>query len=126
MKKRILQAITALMLIMTLTMANFLLICANAVSYAADEFFAGQKTNHQNVEFTAYFKDKDGKEKSEEDAYTNSEDLKLYFRIAVKQEGMFNGTIAIKDANFKFVKNYSDNLISGVEDNKIYLNQINA
>ncbi len=126
MKKRILQAITALMLIMTLTMANFLLICANAVSYAADEFFAGQKTNHQNVEFAAYFKDKDGKEKSEEDAYTNSEDLKLYFRIAVKQEGMFNGTIAIKDANFKFVKNYSDNLISGVEDNKIYLNQINA
>ena len=126
MKERVLQGITALLLIITLTMANFLLLCVNVVSYAADEIYAEQKTNHQNVEFMAYFKDQDGNKTTEMDAYTNSGDLKLYFQIAVKKEGLFNGNIVLNDANFKFISNFSDNSISGIEENKVYLNQINA
>ena len=126
MKERVLQSITALLLIITLTMANFLLLCVNVVSYAADEIYAEQKTNHQNVEFMAYFKDKDGNKITEMDAYTNSNDLKLYFKISVKQEGLFNGDIVLNNANFKFKSDFVDNSIKGIEENKVYLNQINA
>ena len=40
MKQRILQVITSLLLIITLTMANFLLLCIDVVSYAAEEINA--------------------------------------------------------------------------------------
>ena len=56
----------------------------------------------------------------------NAEDLKLYFQITVKQEGLFNGNIVLSDANFKFKTDFSDNSINRIEENKIYLNQINA
>ena len=60
MKQRILQVMTAVLLIMTLTMANVLLLCADVVSYAANEINADKSTNHKNVEFMGYFKDKEG------------------------------------------------------------------
>ena len=93
MKQRILQVITSLLLIMTLTMANFLLLCVDVVSFAADEINADKNTNHKNVEFMAYFKDEKGNKITETDTYANSNDLKLYFQISVKQEGYFNGNI---------------------------------
>ena len=86
---------------MTLTMANFLLLCVDVVSFAADEINADKNTNHKNVEFMAYFKDEKGNKITETDTYANSNDLKLYFQISVKQEGYFNGNIVINDANFK-------------------------
>ena len=39
---------------------------------------------------------------------------------------MFNGDIVLNDANFKFKTDFTDNSISKIEENKIYLNQINA
>lgn len=122
MKQRILQVITSLLLIITLTMANFLLLCVDVVSYAAEEI----STNHKNVEFMAYFKDEKGNKITEKDAYTNSNDLKLYFQIFVKKEGYFNGNIVLSDANFKLKTDNLGNGISKIENNVIYLNQINA
>lgn len=122
MKQRILQVITSLLLIITLTMANFLLLCVDVVSYAAEEI----STNHKNVEFMAYFKDEKGNKITEMDTYTNSNDLKLYFQISVKQEGYFNGNIVLNDANFKLKTDNLSDGISKIENNVIYLNQINA
>lgn len=122
MKQRILQVITSLLLIITLTMANFLLLCVDVVSYAAEEI----STNHKNVEFKAYFKDENGNKITEMDTYTNSNDLKLYFQISVKQEGYFNGNILLNDANFKLKTDNLSDGISKMENNVIYLNQINA
>lgn len=126
MKKRIFQVITSLLLIITLTMANFLLLCVDVVSYAAEEISADKSTNHKNIEFMAYFKDEKGNKITESDAYTNSNDIKLYFQISVKQEGYFNGNIVLNDANFKLKTDALSDGISKIENNVIYLNQINA
>ena len=57
MNQKILKIVTVLMIIDTLTMANFVLLCANVVSYALDTINADKSTNHKYVEFMAYFKD---------------------------------------------------------------------
>ncbi len=126
MKQRILQVITSLLLIITLTMANFLLLCIDVVSYAAEEINADKNTNHKNIEFMAYFKDEKGNKVAERDAYTNNNDLKVYFQVSVKKEGYFNGNIVLKDSNFKLKTDSLSDGISKIENNIIYLNQINA
>ena len=126
MNQKILKIITVLMLVITLTMANFVLLCADVVTYAADTINADKSTNNKNVEFTTYLKNDKGEKVSSLDAKINAEDLKLYFQITVKQEGLFNGDIVLNDANFKFKTDFTDNSISKIEENKIYLNQINA
>lgn len=126
MKQRVLQIITALLLIVTLTMANFLLLCVDVVSYAADAINADKSTNHKNIEFMAYFKNQKGNEVTDLDAYTNSDDLKLYFQISVKKEGYFNGNITLNDSNFKLKSDILSDGVSKIEGNTIYLNQINA
>ena len=126
MKQRILQVMTAVLLIMTLTMANVLLLCADVVSYAANEINADKSTNHKNVEFMGYFKDKEGNKTTSLDTYTDNNDLKLYFQVSVKKEGYFNGNIVLNNANFKFKTDSLSDGISKIENNVIYLNQINA
>ena len=126
MNQKFLKIITVLMLIVTLTMANFVLLCADVVSYANDVINADKSTNNKNVEFIAYLKNEKGEKVNSFDAKMNAEDLKLYFQISVKQEGLFNGDIVLSDANFKFKTNFTDNSISKIEENKVYLNQINA
>lgn len=126
MNQKFLKIITVLMLIVTLTMANFVLLCADVVSYANDVINAEKSTNNKNVEFIAYLKNEKGEKVNSFDAKMNAEDLKLYFQISVKQEGLFNGDIVLSDANFKFKTNFTDNSISKIEENKVYLNQINA
>lgn len=126
MKQRILQVITSMLLIMTLTMANFLLLCVDVVSYAADVINVDKNTNHKNIEFMAYFKDENENKIVEKDTYTNSENLKLYFKISVKQEGYFNGNIVLNNANFRLKTDILSSVINRIENNTIYLNQINA
>lgn len=124
-QKRI-QFITSILLIITLTMANFLLLCADFVSYAAESINIEKATNHKNVEFMAYFKDANGNKIKEKDVLINVEDLKLYFQIDVKNEGYLNGKIKLGNSNFKLNTDIIDESITKIEDNIIYLNQINA
>ena len=126
MKQRILQVITAMLLIVTLTMANFILLCVDVVSYAAETINMESSTNHKNVEFMAYFKDADGSKVDSLDAKTNSEDLKLYFQVSVRKEGYFNGSITLNNANFKLKSDVLGDGVNKIENNTVYLNQINA
>ena len=124
MKQRILNAITAMLLILTLTMANVIMLCVDVVSYAADSI--DSSTSHKNVEFMAYFKDANGNKTTSMDAKTNAEDLKLYFQVAVNKEGYFNGNIVLNNANFRLKSNILSDSVSKIENNVVYLNQINA
>ena len=126
MKQKILNTFVAIMLVITLTMANFLFLCFNAVTYAVDEF--GQiksETNNKNVEFMAYFINENGKNVTNLSVKTDEQNAKLHFKISVPKEGYFNGKIVLGESNFKFKNNLSDG-INKIEDNAIYLNQINA
>ena len=126
MKQKFLQVITAMLLIVTLTMANFVLLCVDVVSYAAEIINMESSTNHRNVEYMAYFKDAAGNKIDSLDAKTNSEDLKLYFQVSVKKEGYFNGNITLNNANFKLKSDVLSDGVNKIENNTVYLNQINS
>ena len=126
MKEKILKITTAIALIMTLTMANVLVLCDSIVSYAANAISETKSTSHKNVEFMAYFKDSDGNKVSSLDEKTNSEDMKMYLQVSVKQNGYFNGQISLKNSNFKFKTDIENEIVNKIDENNIYLNQINA
>ena len=126
MKERILKTLTAITLIMTLTMANVLLLCANAVTYAMDALNEDKSTSYKNVEFMAYFKNDNGDKVSSLEKTMNADNLKLYMQISVKQEGYFNGNIVLNDSNFKLNNEILSDGVSKIENNTIYLNQIKA
>ena len=105
MKSKILKTMVVILILVSLTLVNFVYVGAGIVSYAASE----NETNHKNVEFTANLKD----EKT------------LSLEIGVKNEGYFNGEINLKDSNFK-LKNSNSGYVNKLEENKIILNQLNA
>lgn len=106
MKSKILKIVTVILLLVTLTLANFIYVGAGLLSYAASDI----TTNHQNVEFDAQLK----------------EGNILLLQINVKKEGYFNGEIALENSNFKLKSVKDDAYINKVEENKITLNQLNA
>lgn len=104
MKGKIFKTITAILLLMALTMTNFIYVGVGLVSYAESDV----ATNNQNVEFGAQIADG-----------------KLNLELSVKKDGYFNGTIELSDSNFK-LKSSNSEYINQVEEGKITLNQINA
>ena len=125
MGKKILKNIATILVIIAMTMGNFAIICANAVTYALDNI--GEiSTNHQNVEFSAVLKNESGKENTELDVKTNENDLKLHMKVTVKQEGYFAGTIVLDTSNFKLKSEILSEGITKIEGNTILLSQINA
>ena len=80
-----------------------------------------------NKEMTIlWLKDAAGNKVDSLDAKTNSEDLKLYFEVSVKKEGYFNGNITLNNANFKLKSDVLSDGVNKIENNTVYLNQINA
>ena len=55
MKNKIFKTSIIFIMILTMTMTNFIFVGANLVSYAADNV----ATNHKNVDFEAYFKEEE-------------------------------------------------------------------
>ena len=121
MKGKILKISVTIILLMTLTLANFIFVGSNIVSYAMD----GIATNHKNIEFEAYFKDKEGNKVTTLERTSEEKEMSMYVLLNVKREGYFNGTIELKDTNFKINSSESE-YVNKVEDNKVYLNQLNA
>lgn len=120
MKNKIAKIFTTIILLMTLTMTNFIFVGTSIYSYAVSDI----KTNHRNVEFEAYFKEGEeanliALEKGINDKST------LYLQIRVKKEGYFNGHITLENSNFKW-KQTENAYINKIEGNTITLNQINA
>ena len=80
--KRILTKALAVIALITLLINSSALI---VISEAINEIES--LTNEKNVEFLAYFKDKDGNKVAEIDEEINSQDMKLYIEVSVKNEG---------------------------------------
>lgn len=121
MKGKVFKVSVAIILIMTLTLANFIFVGSSIVSYAMD----GVTTNHKNIEFEAYFKDIAGNKITTLERMAEEKEMSFYVSVNVKKEGYFNGIVELKNANFKFNSSESE-YVNKVEDNKIYLNQLNA
>ena len=126
MKAKVLKIFVAILLIITLTSANFILIGFNSISYAVEKLSEDKDTSHKNIEFMAYFKDDSQNETMESSTTTEKTDLKLYFNVNVKQEGYFDGKITLKDSNFKFKTDTENERIQNITEDTITLNQINA
>ena len=105
MRSEVFKIVVAILLVMTLTMVNFIYVGAGIVSYAAEDI----STNHRNVEFTTELKNENT----------------LTLQINVKNEGYFNGEVTLENSNFRLKSSQSE-YVNKVEDNKISLNQINA
>ncbi len=120
MKNKIMKIATIVILIMSLTMTNFIFVGSSIISYAA----SGVETNHRNIDFDAYFVDSNNQKISSVDM-SNEEDIYLTMHIEVKQEGYFNGSITIEDTNFT-LGDTDSSYINKIEGNTITLNQINA
>ncbi len=120
MKNKIIKITTIILLIMTLTLTNFIFVGSSLISYAA----SGVETNHRNIEFDAYFTDSNNQRISSVDM-ANEGDIYLNMQVEVKQEGYFNGKITIEDSNFTLTDTDSS-YVNKIEGNTITLNQINA
>lgn len=121
MKSKILKISIILLLIVTMTMVNFIYIGKTFVSYAIDDI----STNVKNIEFGVYFKDENGQKVTQ--MKPTQMEANMVLQIAVKQDGYFNGQIDLGKANFKIKELVETNeFVNKIEGNTITLNQINA
>ena len=120
MKNKILKISTIILLIMAMTLTNFIFVGSSIISYAASTL----ETNNKNIEFDAYFTNSNN-EKISSINMENEEDIYLNMQINVKQEGYFNGKVTIEDSNFS-LKATDSSYINKIEGNTITFNQINA
>ena len=121
-KKGLFIKICAMVIVITLTISDFLFVGQAAVSYAVDII----KTNSANVDFSAYFINASGDkvEKLEENIDKGEE--YLYVDISVKNEGYFNGKISLNNNNFNIKNVILSESVAEISGNEVRLNQINA
>ena len=117
-----LNKIVAIQMIFVLTLYYFIFVGMTAISYALDVV----KTNHENVEFTAYFMDDNGEKVEKIEDNIDKENKYLYVEVSVKNEGYFNGTINLSDNNFNIKPEVLSESISSISQNTVTLKQINA
>ena len=121
MKSKILKISVILLLIMTMTMVNFIYIGKTFISYAIDDI----STNVKNIEFGAYFKDENGQKVTQ--MKPTKMETNMVLQIAVKNDGYFNGQVELGTANFKIKEIVGSNeFVNKIEENTITLSQINA
>ena len=121
-KKNFVNKIVAVLMILFLNLTDFLFVGEGFITYALD----ASKTNHSNVEFSAYFLDNNGNKKDQMEENIDADNLKLYVDVAVKNEGYFNGKISIENSNFSLKQENGNQDISEISGNTVTLNQINA
>ena len=115
------NALLAVEIIITMTFYYFVFVGMTAVTYAIDMV----KTNHANVEFSAYFENENG-EKIEKVEENIDKESYLYVDLSVKNEGYFSGEITLENSNFNIKEEVLSEGISEIKDNTVKLNQINA
>lgn len=126
MNKKTFSKILAIMLIITLTFANFLYLAV----YAANVNYEAQETsiNKTDVSFDAYFISEEGQKIHTKVAEMNNNELKLFLSVSVTKGYLKEARISIENANFRLVEGQV--LPNGVQsidarNNTVTLNQIN-
>ncbi len=113
MKGKLLQKTTALMLVLCMTMVNFLFVATNIVYAVSDreESIKGGK-----ITFDAYFKDANGNKIYTKEANI-SEGATLYAKIKLQSGDLSNAKITINDkANFKLPETINSQYVAGVNN----------
>ena len=126
MNGKLLKVITSILIILTMTIGNFALLFANAITYAANASTAETSTNNRNVGFSAVLQNAEGKEGADLEVGTDENDVKLHMQVSVMQEGYLEGTIELNTANFTLKPDILSEGITKIEGNTITLSQINA
>ncbi len=119
MKNKMLKIGVVILLILSMTISNFIFIGKSFFSYAADDI----STNHDNVKFGAYFKNANGEKVTVLEKQTTDTDLKLYLQLQVQKEGYFNGNIKFERTNFKILR-VENEYVNNMNENTINLNRI--
>ena len=124
MEKRLLKSILVILTLVMIISTDFFVLGTNLISYAVN---LDSATNNENIEFSVYFKDDNGERIDKITKSIKEENLKLYAEIEIKKEGYFSdGVIEIQDSNFNIKNEKLSDEITNIENNKIYLKQINA
>ena len=97
-KNKILEKLLAIILIFTLTSANFMFVTKSFASSFAETLFGMKSdTGHKNVEFEAYFGTEEEKETSVI-SNVNNKDLAISMNLNVKDGYLKNAKIQITEA----------------------------
>ena len=126
MRNTLINKIVSALIVMVMTMTNFVMLGANMVTYAAEIVSEDSKTSHSNIRFSAYLIDSNGNMSDKIEENMNSENLKLHIKIEILKEGYFNGNIVLSNSNFKLKNEILSEGINEIKDNTIFLSQINA
>lgn len=125
MKNKVLKSAIIIMLIIVMTMADFILVGMNLVTYAFEN--VTNNTSNENVKFAAYFKTEEGTSSSIKYEINNNE-MKLHLEIAVENTGSLeNGKITLSEnSNFKIKQEQSSlsKYINSIKGNTITLNSL--
>ncbi len=134
LKNKILEKLLAIILIFTLTFANFAFVTeAYASSFAESILGLTSDTGHKNIGFTAYF----GTEENDEASVisdVNNQELTIGMSLSVQDSGYLkDAKIAIVETeegnglNFK-IKSQEEfgDYVQAIEDNVVVLQQINS
>ena len=119
MKNKVLKIGLVVLVILSMTISNFIFVGKTFFSYAADDI----STNHNNVKFGVYFKNEKGEHVPVLEKQPTDTDLKLYLQLQVQREGYFNGNIKLEKSNFKISK-IENPYVNNVDGNTINLNRI--
>lgn len=122
-QEKILKPVFIITIIFVLTVADFLVLGMQVISYAIS---AVDVTNSDNVLFAASFLDDDGNKSTYLERNMDDANMKLCLELQVKNEGYFNGEIRIDNANFRLKTDVSNQYINSISENSIVLNQINV
>ena len=133
-RNKILEKLLAIILIFTLTFANFAFVTESlATSLVETLFGSNAETGSKNVEFEAYFGSSEGKE-TQVVSDVNNEELTINVNLGVYESGYLkDGKIVIAEAeegagiNFEVKKDFElPELVQNFEDNTFYLRQVDC
>ena len=119
--KAIIKKTIAILTVFILILTQYVITGLIEATYAIDLL----ATQNANVQFGAYFKNGE-EETTEIERSIDAKDIKLKIDVAVKEQGYFNGNISLENAGFRIKGATENSYINKVENNVVYLNQINA
>lgn len=123
MKSKVFKISVVLVMILTMTMTNFIFVGDRLISYALDN---NNNTNNNNVEFNVYFKNEKGEHVSDLDRVPSNGDTMLYMYLNVKQEGYLRGSVSLENqTNFKLIES-ENQYVEKIENNTVSLYHITA
>ena len=121
-RKSLFNKICAMLVVIALTISDFLFVGQAAVSVAVDTI----RTNSSNVDFSVYFLDTNNEKTEKLEENIDKGEEYLYVDISIKNEGYFNGTLTIDNNNFNIKNEVLSEYVADISSNVVKLNQINA